>query len=307
MRAPKISVVLPTYNGERFLAQSVESVLAQTEKDWELIIVNDCSTDGTIKIAEKYAAIDKRVRVISNGKNMKLPASLNIGFAQAKGKYFTWTSDDNLYKPNALETMSKYLDENPGTDFVSANTDVIGEDGQTLWQYHNSTDVISSVELILGCCVTAAFMYSRDIADKVGSYDVNLFCAEDYDYFCRIALTGNIAFITDNIYQYRRHPNSLTSTKGKEVAEKTIFIQNKYLDAFCGKFHLTAFDRLRIDAINRNRFDKNTLSFKIRAVLCVLELQKTAARLIANLIFWDRTLRRKIRRQLGFSINERKR
>ena len=86
---PKISVILPTYNGERWLAESIKSVIDQTEHNWELIIVNDCSKDNTLKIAQSFAERDKRIFVISNEVNKKLPATLNIGFSYAKGKYLT--------------------------------------------------------------------------------------------------------------------------------------------------------------------------------------------------------------------------
>lgn len=79
-----ISIVLPTYNGSRFLRDSIESVVSQTYEHWELIIVNDCSTDNTLKIAKEYEERDSRIRVISNNINKKLPASLNIGFVTLK-------------------------------------------------------------------------------------------------------------------------------------------------------------------------------------------------------------------------------
>ena len=71
MKKPKISVILPSYNGERYIAQSIQSVIDQTEKDWELIIVNDCSTDSTLEIASEFAKKDKRIKIISNKKNSK--------------------------------------------------------------------------------------------------------------------------------------------------------------------------------------------------------------------------------------------
>ena len=86
---PKISIVLPTFNGERYLKSSIHSILSQTFPDWELIIVDDCSTDGTADIIKRYAQSDSRIRVIRNEKNQKLPGSLNIGFSVAKGEYLT--------------------------------------------------------------------------------------------------------------------------------------------------------------------------------------------------------------------------
>lgn len=87
---PEISIVLPTYNGEKYLKQSIESILGQTYTDWELIVVNDCSTDSTQEIIDFYRKKDTRIRTIFNYTNQKLPESLNIGFREAKGEYFTW-------------------------------------------------------------------------------------------------------------------------------------------------------------------------------------------------------------------------
>ena len=105
MFMPKVSIVLPTYNGEEYIRQSIDSIRNQTFEDWELIIVNDYSTDGTSLIIREYEKKDSRIIVIENSENKKLPASLNIGFRSATGKYFTWTSDDNRYLPNALQCM----------------------------------------------------------------------------------------------------------------------------------------------------------------------------------------------------------
>ena len=110
---PKISIILPTYNGQLYIREAIESVIKQIFKDWELIIVDDCSSDNTLDIIKEYEKLDSRIRVIHNEVNKKLPASLNIGFSYAKGEYFTWTSDDNLYLPSALYRMNLYLDENP--------------------------------------------------------------------------------------------------------------------------------------------------------------------------------------------------
>ena len=120
---PKVSIVFPSFNGSLFIKDSIQSILAQTFEDFELIIVNDCSTDNTLEICTEFAKQDKRVRVISNPHNLKLPASLNVGFSKSKGDYLTWTSDDNVYKPNAIEKMVLALDSNPKVDLVSYNYD----------------------------------------------------------------------------------------------------------------------------------------------------------------------------------------
>lgn len=102
---PKISIILPTYNGQQYIGEAIESIIEQTFQDWELIIVDDCSSDNTLDIIRKYEKQDLRIKVIHNDVNKKLPASLNIGFKYAKGMYLTWTSDDNMYLPGAYHNF----------------------------------------------------------------------------------------------------------------------------------------------------------------------------------------------------------
>ena len=107
MKEDLVSIIMPSYNTGKFIKETINSVLNQTYNNWELIIVDDCSTDDTLSIANKYSSMDKRIHVIHNEVNKKLPASLNIGFRRAEGKYLTWTSDDNMYVSDALKKSYK--------------------------------------------------------------------------------------------------------------------------------------------------------------------------------------------------------
>lgn len=299
MKPPFISIILPSYNGEKYIAQSIQSVIDQTEQDWELIIVNDCSTDNTLKICESFAKHDKRIKIISNKINRKLPASLNIGFAVAKGKYFTWTSDDNWYKPNALKKMSKYLEKHFDIDLISMGFDYIDENDEFI--EHVNTDINNKrceASLILDNNVGAAFMYRKSIADKVGEYDTNTFCAEDYDYWCRIALAGKIGYVFDNIYVYRMHSNSLTATKQVQIKEKTKYIQKKYARAFFDKFKFTLKDQelfyIRI---------LNEINLKYALKIFGQKIYKFFVKIFCCLIFYPAGLRRKIRAKLLLDDN----
>jgi glycosyltransferase involved in cell wall biosynthesis len=226
-KLPLISIVLPTYNGERYIRQSIESIFQQTERNWELIIVDDCSTEGTTSIIHEYQKKDHRIKVITNGKNEGLPRALNIGFQNVLGEYFTWTSDDNLYKPEALYVMSEYLLHNADIDLVFCDSDVVNENLELIRDKKYVTD--NRVLNLVNCNnIGACFMYKKTIADSIGIYDENMFCAEDYDYWCRIAIAGKINFLPRNLYVYREHTNSLTITKGNEAVKKTKIVQNKY-------------------------------------------------------------------------------
>lgn len=238
-----VSIVLPTYNGEKFLENSIKSVINQTYQNWELIIVNDASTDNTAEILKKYSKLNSKIRVITNEKNRKLPASLNIGFKEARGEYFTWTSDDNMYKNNALEYMVNYLTNHPLADLVSCNFDFIKENGEFEKEFVTNQER-SAVRLAYGCNVGACFMYRRQIAEKVGDYDTKMFCAEDYDYWCRIALAGTIDYVNENLYIYRRNSKSLTATKSKRIGRISDMIRFKYATSLFTKYNIPTEQRV---------------------------------------------------------------
>ena len=167
---PKVSIVLPVYNGEKYLRESLDSILTQTFSDWELIIVNDCSTDGTQNIIEEYVSKDSRIRTIKNSINQKLPESLNIGFRISTGEYLTWTSDDNMYRPEALEVMTNYLDREKDCYMVCTAMDII----DSLGNYVQRSCNYNYEQMLCNNCVGACFMYRRAILQDIGEYDRRL-------------------------------------------------------------------------------------------------------------------------------------
>lgn len=219
----KVTIVLPVYNGEKVLNDAIESVLAQTYLNFELLVVNDCSTDQTESIIDRYVERDTRVKKINNIQNLKLPATLNAGFQNATGEYWTWTSDDNKYKPEAIECMVKYLDNNLSCCMVYTDYTAIDAEGNELFKQV----VGEPKELAMGNCIGACFLYRREYAQKVGKYDINLFLAEDYDYWVRLCKAGSIHHLSKNLYYYRRHSNSLTSTRKEMIEIQTCKVWEK--------------------------------------------------------------------------------
>ena len=227
MNNPKISIVLPCYNGAKMLGSAIDSILAQTFQDWELIIVNDCSTDNTLEVAQLYADKDARVRVVSNEKNSKLPATLNHGFREARGEYWTWTSDDNLLLPNYCQEMNDYLDSHPEVGFVVSDEQHIDEAGNIM--YANRMPNNLSLILPINNYIGASFKYRAEIARKIGEYRVDLFLVEDYEYFLRLNDVCGVGVISKELYQYRIHPGSLSATRQRDVQERHTRIRIEYL------------------------------------------------------------------------------
>lgn len=241
-----ISVVMPVYNGGKMLSDSIESVLNQTYDNIELIIVNDYSTDNTESIIDNYASKDSRVVKINNPRNLKLPATLNVGFQRAEGEYWTWTSADNKYKPTAIATMAEIMDNNTEVGFVYANFTAIDSNGNVLYE----RELESSDSLQYGNCIGACFLYKKECAIKAGQYDITLFLAEDYDYWIRLSRETKIHHINESLYYYRRHENSLTSTRETEISIQTYKVLEKHFLYLYGLLQSSK-DKIRfLDVLN---------------------------------------------------------
>lgn len=224
---PKVSIVLPSYNGERYIRESIESVINQTFTDWELIIVDDCSSDSTLHIAEEYAGWEERIRVIHNEENQKLPEALNIGFRHAAGAYLTWTSDDNMYLSHALEEMNRYLDEHEEVPMVCTGMLFMNENMQYVKEFMPYNAAQMRVKDTVGAC----FMYRREVLAEVGEYSKEFFCVEDYEYWIRILIKyGSIGYIPNIFYLYRRQKNSLTIEKAERIRHMNSKLRCKYFD-----------------------------------------------------------------------------
>lgn len=226
----KVSVILPTYNGSAYIAEAIQSVLEQTYADFELIIVNDCSTDNTLEIITEYAKKDSRIRVINNETNAKLPQALNIGFRAARGQYYTWTSDDNRYLPNAFEVMLSLLEEKLTVGLVYCNMNLIDERGNITKEGR----LPEPDTLVRHNCVGACFMYRSTVAKSVGTYDPEMFLAEDYDYWMRIYQKSTLEHIDETCYLYRIHGGSLTAQRQQQIKAQTAKLWMKYFDFIFG-------------------------------------------------------------------------
>lgn len=216
-----ISIVLPVYNGEKYLSLSIESCLNQTYKNIELIIVNDCSTDSTLEIANKYAQNDSRITIINNLENKKLPASLNIGHNEAKGDFITWTSDDNFYELDALEKLLKSLLEQEA-DIVYSNIFLIDNLGNKV----REVSLLGFENLIFGNVIGSCFLYRRNVFEKNNGYNEALFLLEDYDFWLRAILHSKYFKLDQFLYNYRKHEDSLTNQINTVSDKQILWLKN---------------------------------------------------------------------------------
>ena len=210
---PKVSIVLPVYNGEKYLREAVQSCLNQSYRDFELICVDDASTDRSAEILTELAQDDPRVLCVRHDENRKLPAALNTGFEIASGRYFTWTSDDNLYAPEAIERMVQFLETNSEVDLVYTAYRRIDDDGREIETVMPLAPAMLFARNVIGAC----FLYRQEVHQEIGGYRQEMFLAEDYDFWIRAALRFRLQPLDEVLYTYRSHGGALGQVYAKEV------------------------------------------------------------------------------------------
>lgn len=225
MSQPLVSIVLPTYKRAHLLAQAIHSVLDQTYVNLELIVVDDNSPDDTAAVVQSFD--DLRIRYVKNDPNLKLPRALNRGFTLARGEYLTWTSDDNLLAPTAIERMVGVL-AGGDCDFVYADYWLFSEQdesGHPITPQHDHLP--DTLQLDKGNHIGACFLYTRALYEAVGDYDPELFLVEDYDYFLRAARLFRFCHIAEPLYYFRRDDATLYCSRFPEVKASDVLVRFK--------------------------------------------------------------------------------
>jgi glycosyltransferase involved in cell wall biosynthesis len=204
---PQISIVLPVYNQAHFLPEALDSIFAQTCRDFELIVVNDGSTDNTAQVVADYQ--QRHAFIVIDQANQGLPGALNTGFKQACGEYLTWTSSDNILLPDMLDVLSAALDRDPSIGLVYADRYLITEDGVDLGRFdlpEYDRDLLLHVNLV-HCC----FLYRKACMAQIGLYDPEFIYGEDWEYWIRLSQHYPMKHIPAALYRYRLHETSMTS------------------------------------------------------------------------------------------------
>lgn len=208
-----VSVIMPVYNGEKYIAEAIESILNQTFQDFELLIINDCSTDETVSIINLYG--DKKIRLIHNDTNLGLARVRNVGIKNAQGKYIAWLDSDDISLNTRLEKQVNLLENNPAIGMCGTWVETIG-DAEYVWQYPIASDTIKATMLFHNCFATSSVMLRKDILDKYEYvFDLDYPPAEDYDLWEKISRQYKVANIAEILTHYRLH--SLQTTFSDEA------------------------------------------------------------------------------------------
>ncbi len=215
LSAPAVTVLLAVYNGERYLRESLDSVLAQTFADFELLVIDDGSRDKTLSILDEYEAGDTRVRIVSRP-NRGLTNTLNQGLELARGQFLARMDADDVCMPDRLRIQVAYLREHPECVLVGSRVQLMDPDGRPIKQMCTETthEQIDAAHLNRGWPVVhpAATMRLSTLRE-IGGYRDNYNTLEDLDLFLRLAEVGKLANVPEVLLKYRQHFASVTHSK----------------------------------------------------------------------------------------------
>jgi GT2 family glycosyltransferase len=220
--APVVSVVMPAYNAAAYLADAIESVLAQTFPDFELIVVDDGSTDQTAAVARRLASRDRRARLVSTANGGPANAR-NTALGIARGRFVALLDSDDVMRPHCLATQIGLLESNPDVSIVTANVinrgGGVNFDGKPYWPRTRGVERVTAAEIIAqenAICILSVF--KREVYEAIGGFDPEFSRNEDYEFWLRASLAG---FVVLRNYQplgfYRRHEGSWSSDEPRLI------------------------------------------------------------------------------------------
>lgn len=226
---PEVSVVMPVYNGARYIREAIESILTQTYKGFELIIINDGSTDNSEEIILSYK--DPRIVYLKNQVNSKICVTLNRGLDAAKGEYIARMDCDDIALPERLEKQKRFLDTHKEVGIVGCDVIVFGEHQEDSYnQFLHSDDDCKAGLLFNSCFAHPAVMFRRSLLEEHHlRYREEYKGLEDLELWWRLSKLTKFANLNDYLLRYRIHSGQETQNVSTSVTEKsTEFIQERF-------------------------------------------------------------------------------
>ncbi len=238
---PTISVLMPVYNGEKYVKETIDSVLNQTYTDFEFIIVNDGSTDKTREIIEGYT--DQRIKLYNLDKNRGVGFASNFAVNKAQGKYIARVDSDDIYHPDRLLLQKKFLDDNPDIALVKTFVEYFGDEDVKETERYNTIKTISerdknncvtpediSRELFWCCCIPhTTIMVRTEVMKKFGYEDLR--CCEDYNLFYKMNIEGyKMGTVAEHLARQRVSNSSITATNMRLMYENNYYIKKDIIN-----------------------------------------------------------------------------
>lgn len=304
---PLVSIIMSVYNEERYLLQSMKSLIGQTLSDFEIIVIDDCSNDRTTEIIESFH--DERIRLIRNEKNQGLTKNLNKALGYCRGKYIARMDGDDISLPGRLEKQVRYLENHPEIMLAGCQTKTFGEQ-DLIWRLKDNPEKLRIMMLLRPVLAHPSFIMRGELIREYNfRYDESFRSAQDYDFAQRVSERFKIGIVPEVLLCYRTHKKQVSSRSSTEqysnadrvrdrqllelgITELDEDIENTYrawvreerrenIDSFRKAFHL-------LDLIcNANRktgkYPQKELEYTLREMLYTWFLRTKSPDLIRNL------------------------
>lgn len=239
-RLPLVSVVMPAFNAEQYIYQSIESILNQTYRNFEFIIIDDASTDSTWKIIKSYQKKDARIRAYKNKKNLYIAGVRNLLINKVRGEYVAWQDADDISISDRLFQQVQYLNEHPSVGIVGGYLLFFDETGKkSIRKYAESDETLRKYIFKFSPVSQPTAMIRKICFDKLGKFNKKYPPAEDIDMSFRIGTQFQFANIQKVLMSYRESYNSATFTRLKKMELATIEIRLKYSHYHCYRWTLS--------------------------------------------------------------------
>lgn len=247
-REPLVSVLLPVYNGEKYLKDCINSVLNQTYSNFEFVIIDDGSVDSTESIISSYN--DSRIRFIKNQQNLKLIATLNKGIKLSEGKYIARIDADDLMHPNRLQKQVDFLETNVDYVFVGSAVRLIKEEveEESIRYYTEHDDIVFSMLFYCPFIHPSLLLRKSIINENELYFDSDFLHAEDYELWTRIVTFGKVANLPEKLTSYRIHHDQISQQHIDYQKKQMQLIRNNFLNK-----RLTDFSDLEKDILFGNQ------------------------------------------------------
>ena len=222
MHKVKVSIIIAVYNSEKYIKYSIESIKKQTYKSWELIIINDCSTDSTKEIIDKYKS--KKIKIINLKKNVGAYKATEFAFNRVKGKYVAILDSDDYSHSNRILSQVNQLEKNPQIGLVFTKYKCIDEKNKIIKNIKKEKSIsgynFNKIFPCINLACNSSAMFRKKFIKELIFYNKNFFYSYDYNFYLKIFKVSKIKFINKFYTFYRIHPYQRTSIVKKNVIYK---------------------------------------------------------------------------------------
>jgi len=267
-----ISIIMPAYNSANYIEQALQSLFVQTYQDFEIIVIDDGSTDNTKVVLEPYRAKLRYVYKENGGE----ASARNYGFSLAKGEYIAFLDADDFYKPNKLEQQIKVFKSDPSIDVVYNDVEVVNENLKYISTlksegvYETKEDFLCMLLVRQIVPATASMMFKRKCIERGLRYPEHYKNAVDYDFTIKLAEYYKFKYLAETLYVYRRHSGNLTNNHIQQIETEALIIKS------------LGFGKIK-DIVRKSGFNTYTKDFILAKIFIKINEWKKAKDILSNL------------------------